>query len=104
MLGLGSWQRVDRGISGQSEEVRVGPQLEHEEHAIHREEDEGETSRHLEEIVEFRSFRGCGSRSNSLADDILGRGVGIMVRRGEHNRGELREVSIRPCDTVGDSL
>lgn len=78
---------MDRSVSGQSEEVSVGPQLEHEEHAIHREEDKGEASGHFEEIVEFWSFRGGGSRSNGLADDVLSRGVCIVVRRGKHNRG-----------------
>lgn len=82
----------------------VCPQLECEEHGIHCQQYETQPSGHLEEIIELFADRCFRIRVPSLIDNGLRARIGVVVRRGEDDRGEgdteQRDVHLRSDNTV----
>ena len=67
--------------------VRV--QLEREEHAVYCQQNESETARHHEQVVKLLSDRHLSTRASDRIDRIRRVGVGVMIRGGKGDRGEL---------------
>jgi hypothetical protein len=85
--GLDSFIPSTEGITDPMAETRPTVELETQERRVYRQQNKTQTPTHLEEVLQFHTLR-SGSGPGGT-DELLGGGVGVVVRRGQGDGHDL---------------